>query len=99
MMKLNEAQLHLVSSLYNNRVPEMNEFIDLLESDNSKDRKAEMGYYMKELEDNGYIRIQEGTFSTGGREHSKYGNRVVNIWFDRIELLPKVVKGLQNDEL
>ncbi|MCM3783684.1 hypothetical protein M3231_11935 [Neobacillus mesonae] len=99
MMKLNEAQLHLVSSLYNDKIPEMSEFVNLLESDNPKDRNAEMGYYMKELEKDGYIRTDKGTFNEGGREHPKYGNRVVTIWFDRIKLLPKVIRGLQNDEL
>lgn len=98
MMKLNEAQLHLVSSLHTGRIPQLNEFIDLLDEETPTERYAELGHYMKELEKEGYIKTSKNTYREGGQEN-KYGNRVRLIWFDEVKLTSKAIRGLQNDEL
>ncbi len=99
MKKLNEAQVLIMHQLKLLQPIKMSDLNRMLEEGDNLARTQELAYYMNKLVDFGFIRINEGTYATGGTKHPIYGNNVRQIWFDRLDLLPAGQRAIEEGVL
>lgn len=87
-MILSDAQKLLMRELLANNGANIkfSDFAEYLNETDLNEQRYELARDILDLEGYGFLRIKEGTFSTGGREHPVYKNRVVSIWYDKMHL-------------